>query len=155
MKERRTCIPLYTDLTEKRVLVAGSGRAAEDMVRYLSGYTGHLFLLTGKEPEAVSPEEKGYPSGADPKPRCGSQHVSAGEKGYPCGMTPDKEDFLPGVAVLRKRYERSDLYGMDYVISVMEDREVNEDIYVTCRTLGIRVHIARDPGRCDFFLRPQ
>ena len=66
---------------------------------------------------------------------------------------PDEGSGLPdSVTVLRKEYERSDLYGMDYVISVLEDGRINEDIYVTCRTLGIRVHISADPGRCDFHL---
>ena len=88
MSERKPCIPLYTDLTDRKVLVAGTGPEAQELIRYLSAYTDHLYVLTGEEP-----------------------------------------------------YERSDLYGMDYVVSVLQDEAVNEDIFVTCRTLGIRVSI--------------
>ena len=56
------------------------------------------------------------------------------------------------VTVLRKAYERTDLYGMDYVVCVNADKAVEEDIYITCKTLGIRVNIASNPKRCDFFL---
>lgn len=115
MKRRRPLIPLYVDLTDKRVMVAGSGENGERMLRCLSAFTDSLYYLTQDGPD-------------------------------------DGNDIYSGVTIFRKSYERSDLYGMDYVISVLEDRKVNEDIYVTCRTLGIRVHISTDPARCDFFL---
>lgn len=115
MKERRPLIPLYVDLTDKRVMVAGCGEAGERMLCYLGTFTDNLYYLTQDDPD-------------------------------------DGNDIYSGVTIFRKSYERSDLYGMDYVISVLEDRKVNEDIYVTCRTLGIRVHISTDPERCDFFL---
>ena len=100
MTKRKQDIPLYVNLTEKKVMVAGEGQAAEQMAGYLAGYTDHLFRMTGT-------------------------------------------------------YRRCDLYGMDYVVSVLDDPSVNDDICVTCRTLGIRVYIAADPGRSDFFLSPQ
>ena len=115
MKERRPFIPLYVDLADKRVMVAGSGESGEKMLRYLSTFTDNLYYLTQDGPD-----------NHNIRFRC--------------------------VTVFRKSYERSDLYGMDCVISVLEDRKINEDIYVTCRTLGIRVHISTEPNRCDFFL---
>ena len=115
MKERKPLIPLYVDLTDKRVMVAGCGEAGERMLRYLGTFSDNLYYLTQDDPD-------------------------------------DGNDLYGGVTVMKKDYERADLYGMDYVISVLEDRKVNEDIYVTCRTLGIRVHISTDPKRCDFFL---
>ena len=115
MKRRRPLIPLYVDLADKRVMVAGSGEAGEKMLRYLSTFTEKLYYLT----------QDGPGSG---------------------------QALQQSVTVFRKSYERSDLYGMDYVISVLEEQKINEDIYVTCRTLGIRVHISMEPKRCDFFL---
>ena len=115
MKRRRPLIPLYVDLTDKRVMVAGSGENGERMLRCLSAFTDSLYYLTQDDPD-------------------------------------DGNDLYGGVTVMKKDYERGDLYGMDYVISVLKDQRVNEDIYVTCRTLGIRVHISTEPKRCDFFL---
>ena len=114
-KERKPLIPLYVDLTDKKVMVAGRGEAGARMLRYLGEFTDSLYYLTPDEQE--------------------TGHILPG-----------------GVTVLRKDYERSDLYGMDYVVSVLEDRRINEDIYVTGRTLGIRVCISSEPKRCDFHL---
>ena len=126
MSERKPCIPLYTDLTDRKVMVAGTGPEAQELIRYLSAYTDHLYLLTGKVPE--------------------TGHAAAEE-------SPEDADCSGGAVILGKDYERSDLYGMDYVVSVLQDEAVNEDIFVTCRTLGIRVSIPSCPARCDFFLR--
>ena len=94
---KRPYMPLYTDMTDRKILVIGSGEKAEQILRYLEPFTSHLHRLTGA-------------------------------------------------------YRRSDLYGMDYVICQEEDETVREDVYATCRTLGIRVCIVGSPGRCDFFL---
>ena len=55
------------------------------------------------------------------------------------------------LTLLRKNYEREDLFPMDYVTSCTGDDRIDTDVYVTSRTLGIRVNLAGDPGRCDFF----
>ena len=94
MRGKKPYIPLYTDLTGKKVMVAGEGEAAAQMLRYLSGFADDLYLLTSQAP--------------DP------------------GSMPQGE-----VMLLYKPYERSDLYGMDYVICLTEDAQVREDICVT------------------------
>ena len=60
------------------------------------------------------------------------------------------------IRLLRKAYDREDLYGADYVIAQTGDRKTDQDIYAACKCLGITVHICGDPGRCDFFFnQPQ
>ena len=130
MAERKPYIPLYTDLTGKKVMVAGSGEEAARMIRYLSMFADDLYLLTLEDPDALN-----------------------ADKLSPDGLNPDGQNRAGcRVTVLNKLYERTDLYGMDYVVSVAGDRAVDEDIYITCKTLGIRVNIASNPKRCDFFL---
>lgn len=55
------------------------------------------------------------------------------------------------IRLLRKPYDREDLYGADYVIAQTGDHETDKEIYAACKCLGITVHICGDPGRCDFF----
>ena len=118
MNGKRPLVPLYTDLTDRKVMVVGQGEEAGQMLRYLSAYTDYLYLL------------------AEGKPDPEAQSIS-------------------GVTVPGTDYERSLLYGMDYVISLSLDAAVNDDIHAVCRTLGIRVCIVREPGRSDFCLRPE
>ena len=55
------------------------------------------------------------------------------------------------IRLIRKAYDREDLYGADYVIAQTEDHEIDKEIYAACKCLGITVHICGDPERCDFF----
>ncbi len=55
------------------------------------------------------------------------------------------------IHILRKKYEREDLYGMDLVIAASTDSKVNHDIYAACKCLGILVNVCSDKTKCDFF----
>ncbi len=55
------------------------------------------------------------------------------------------------IHILRKHYDREDLFGMDLVVAASNDPKVNSDIYAACKCLGITVNVCSDKTRCDFF----
>lgn len=55
------------------------------------------------------------------------------------------------INILRKKYEREDVYGADIVIAATNDRRTNEDIYGVCKCLGITVNVCSDKSKCDFY----
>ena len=55
------------------------------------------------------------------------------------------------LTVLRKAYEREDLYDAALVIAATNDKKTNEDIYATCKCLGIPVNVCNDRDKCDFY----
>lgn len=55
------------------------------------------------------------------------------------------------LTILRKTYEREDLYGASLVIAAASEHRVNQDIHAACKCLGIPVNVCSDKDRCDFF----
>ena len=55
------------------------------------------------------------------------------------------------LTILRKRYEREDIYDAAVVIAATNDTKTNNDIYSTCKCLGIQVNVCSDKNKCDFF----
>lgn len=55
------------------------------------------------------------------------------------------------LTILRKTYEREDLYDASLVIAATNDHKINQDIYAACKCLGIPVNVCQDRDRCDFY----
>lgn len=55
------------------------------------------------------------------------------------------------LTILRKRYEREDIYDAAVVIAATNDTKTNNDIYSACKCLGIQVNVYSDKNKCDFF----
>ena len=55
------------------------------------------------------------------------------------------------LTILRKTYEREDLYDASLVIAATNDHKINQDIYAACKGLGIPVNVCQDRDRCDFY----
>ncbi len=75
-----------------------------------------------------------------------------------CVLTPDPSEALldlakkSGILLIRKEYERSDLYGADLVVCTVRDKAVTDDVFAACKTLGIRLQITSQPHRSDYIL---
>lgn len=114
--DKKRYFPMFVDLTDKKVVVAGAGTIAKRRIRALVEFTNHLYVIA---PE-VNPELK--------------ELEEAGK-----------------LTVLRKGYEREDLYDAAMVIAATNDNKVNQDIYLACKCLGIPVNVCSDREKCDFF----
>ncbi len=55
------------------------------------------------------------------------------------------------LTILRKTYEREDIYDASYVIAATSDSRLNHEIYTDCKCLGIPVNVSSDKTQCDFF----
>lgn len=55
------------------------------------------------------------------------------------------------LTILRKNYEREDIYDAAMVIAATNDKKTNQDIYTACKCLGIMVNVCNDKTRCDFY----
>lgn len=108
--------PMFVDLTDKKVVVAGAGTIAKRRIRAMLEFAGHLTVIAPEvNPELRVLEEQGK------------------------------------LTVLRKAYEREDLYDAALVIAATNDKKLNEDIYAACKCLGIPVNVCNDRDKCDFY----
>lgn len=55
------------------------------------------------------------------------------------------------LTILRKKYEREDIYDAAMVIAATNDSRTNNDIYSACKCLGITVNVCSDKNKCDFY----
>ncbi len=108
--------PMFVDLSEKKVVVAGAGTIAKRRIRALTEFTNHLVVIAPEvNRELKEMEEEGK------------------------------------LTILRKAYEREDLYDAALVIAATNDKKINQDIYSACKCLGIPVNVCNDKAKCDFY----
>ena len=55
------------------------------------------------------------------------------------------------IQILKKKYEREDLYDAYLVIAATNDTKTNNDIYSVCKCMGIIVNVCSDKTKCDFY----
>lgn len=55
------------------------------------------------------------------------------------------------VTWIAKSYERTDIMDADLVLACTDDPDLNNDIYVACKCLGIMVNDCSDKNKCDFY----
>ncbi len=55
------------------------------------------------------------------------------------------------LTILRKRYQREDIFDASMVIAATNDSKINNDIYSACKCLGITVNVCSDKRKCDFY----
>lgn len=108
--------PMFIDLSDKKVVVAGAGTIAKRRIRALTEFTDHLVVIApevNKELKDLEAEGK--------------------------------------LTILRKHYEREDIYDASMVIAATNDKKLNHEIYTACKCLGIPVNVCSDKTKCDFY----
>ncbi|PTB97541.1 siroheme synthase [Marivirga lumbricoides] len=58
----------------------------------------------------------------------------------------------PGIELVMKAYDESDLIGINLVIGATNFYEVNKQVYLDAKAAGILVNVADTPELCDFYL---
>lgn len=108
--------PMFVDLSDKKVVVAGAGTIAKRRIRSLIEFTNHLVVIApevNRELKTLESEGK--------------------------------------ITILRKYYEREDIYDASLVIAATNDNKTNQEIYSACKCLGIPVNVCADKTKCDFY----
>ena len=119
--------PVFLDLSEKCVIVAGGGSIAERRIRTLRGFVGRIRI--------IAPEIRG-----------GIRELLS-----PDGQAGFSEGGTAVITWAAKRYDRRDLQDADLVLACTDDPERNREIYRDCRDLGIPVNDCSDKRNCDFY----
>jgi len=60
-------------------------------------------------------------------------------------------EALPGVCVVKRPFEESDLDGADLALMATDDPALNARGAALCREKGIPVNVSSDPSLCDFY----
>ncbi|MCD8023153.1 MAG: bifunctional precorrin-2 dehydrogenase/sirohydrochlorin ferrochelatase [Lachnospiraceae bacterium] len=123
--------PLFLDLSDKNILVAGAGRIACRRVRALCGFAGHITV--------VAPRICGDLSSIGALSRADSEGDSA-------------DLYWDGTSLMffRRRFRETDLEGMDMVLAATDDAAQNGRIADLCHERGIPVNVCSDAQSCDF-----
>lgn len=115
-EEKKPYFPMFVDLSDKKVVIAGAGTIAKRRIRAMTEFTNHLVV--------IAPE------------------VNAELK---------KLEEAGKLTILRKTYEREDIYDAALVIAATNDKKTNQEIYTVCKCLGIPVNVCNDKEKCDFY----
>lgn len=112
--------PIFTDIKDKTVLIAGGGRMAARKLKSLAAFKPCVVLC--------APEISGEVRGA---------------------IKELKEHGI-SIRLNKRPFEENDLKGVFICIAATDDRQVNARISRLCSRKGIPVNVVDDPGLCSF-----
>ena len=116
--------PVFLDLSDKKIIAAGAGAPAREMIRMLTLFAGDITVIA---------------SAADGEDAEGLEQLSDLEKDG-------------RIRILRKTFEREDIFDADLVIADGENEKEAGDIYAACRCLGIAVYVCGSRTKQDFII---
>ena len=112
--------PIFTDIKDKTVLIAGGGRMAERKLKSLAAFKPCVVLC--------APEISGETEGTIKKLKAQGLEIR----------------------LIKRPFEENDLNGVFICIAATDDRQVNAHISGLCAKKGIPVNVVDDPGLCSF-----
>lgn len=112
--------PIFTDIKDKTVLIAGGGRMAARKLKSLAAFKPCVVLCA---PE-ISREVR--------------------------GAIKELKEHGISIRLNKRPFEENDLKGVFICIAATDDRQVNARISRLCGKKGIPVNVVDDPGLCSF-----
>ena len=112
--------PIFTDIKDKTVLIAGGGRMAARKLKSLAAFKPCVVLC--------APEISGETEGTIKKLKAQGLEIR----------------------LIKRPFEENDLNGVFICIAATDDRQVNAHISGLCAKKGIPVNVVDDPGLCSF-----
>lgn len=112
--------PIFTDIKDKTVLIAGGGRMAARKLKSLAAFKPCVVLC--------APEISGEVRGA----------------------IKELKELGINIRLNKRPFEENDLKGVFICIAATGDRQVNARISSLCGKKGIPVNVVDDPGLCSF-----
>lgn len=112
--------PIFTDIKDKTVLIAGGGRMAERKLKSLAAFKPCVVLC--------APEISGETEGTIKKLKAQGLEIR----------------------LIKRPFEENDLNRVFICIAATDDRQVNAHISGLCAKKGIPVNVVDDPGLCSF-----
>lgn len=114
--KNKAYFPLFVDLSDKKILVAGGGTVATRRVKTLLSFTREITVIAPKMTEELYRMVK-------------------------TGIV--KGEF--------REIKKTDLEDAYMVLAATSDEKVNDNIYRSCKEMGIYVNLANDREKCDFY----
>ncbi len=133
MERRKPYFPVFIDISEKRIIVAGGGRIAERRIDTLLKFTADITVVA---PEVTDGIRKRVKEGKVSWIRK-TFHKAARER------QADEQKSLSDTEML--------LNNADMVLAATNDAECNERIMRLCRERGIPVNVSHKKELCDFY----
>ena len=112
--------PIFTDIKDKTVLIAGGGRMAARKLKSLAAFKPCVVLC--------APEISGETEGTIKKLKAQGLEIR----------------------LIKRPFEENDLKGVFICIAATDNRQVNASISGLCGKKGIPVNVVDDPGLCSF-----
>ncbi len=112
--------PIFTDIKDKTVLIAGGGRMAARKLKSLAAFKPCVVLC--------APEISGEVRGA----------------------IKELKELGISIRLNKRPFEENDLKGVFICIAATDNRQVNASISGLCGKKGIPVNVVDDPGLCSF-----
>lgn len=164
MQENRKNFPLFISLEGKRICIAGAGKIAARRAEIMLSFGAELFITapdcSGKMRALLQETEYGNKALQKTesskteliKEKSEKQELQRKEPQEFKWKEKESEIAGGGKAVYRKRrFEKSDLDGMDLVFAATDDAVLNHEIAMLCRERGLPVNNASCQDDCDFF----
>lgn len=126
MNRKKPYFPMFIDISEKTIVVAGGGMVAERRVETLLRFAGEITVIA---PEATDKIQKR----ADEGKICWIKQ----------SFCQDTKESLLDITKLLKT--------ADMVLAATNDTDCNEWIMRMCREYGIPVNVSHKKELCDFF----
>lgn len=133
MEGRKPYFPMFIDISEKKIIVAGGGRIAERRIDTLLKFAADITVIA---PEVTDGICKMAEEGKVIWIRR-AFHKDAGE------IQADAQKNLSDIEVFLK--------NADMVLAATNDAECNERIMRLCRERGIPVNVSHKKELCDFY----
>lgn len=140
--------PVFLDLSQKKAVVIGGGAIAERRILTLSGFVGSITVVAPEVTDVI--QRLAAETG-----RAESSSASSGAPANTHTPVSEPRENTPALSAavtwVEKTYERSDIMDADLVLACTNDPNLNNDIYVACKCLGILVNDCSDRNKCDFY----
>lgn len=161
MKKKNRYFPLFLSLEGKRILIAGAGKIAARRAGVLLSFGAKVFVTAPECCGAMRALLQGAPDEEEPgkEKLKGQKEQEPGKRKLKEQELQEKElrdggrrDAAAGEIVYRKRrFEESDLEGIDMVLAATDDPVLNHRITELCREESIPINNASCKEDCDFF----
>ncbi len=150
IRQGKPFFPVFLDLSEKKAVVIGGGSIAERRILTLSGFVGGITVVAPEVTDTIRHLASGT---AKPENSSGAAGAPDTKAHTAASESSDGRSDRSGAAVtwIAKSYERSDIMNADLVLACTDDPDLNNDIYVACKCLGILVNDCSDRNKCDFY----
>lgn len=140
--------PMFVSLEGRRICIAGAGKIAARRAEVLLSFGAELYITA---PDCCE-EMQALLFGEADQGKCREEGLQkSGLSGQRARGEGLKRAGAGKFVYRKRRFEVSDLDGMDLMLAATDDTALNHEIALLCRERGLPVNNASCRSDCDFF----